>query len=82
MEKIKFEEYKQKIIDALNRKGNLGISEPVSLIEGFANQSLQAELSGSLTLGGPTIPMVMLLGSNTGRVYFFALRAILPEIKL
>lgn len=82
MDKIIFEEYKQRIIDALKQKGNLGIQEPVTLVDGFVNQPIQKEISGSLMIGGPAIPMIMLLGNNTGRVYFFALKAILLDIKI
>jgi hypothetical protein len=82
MEKIKFAEYKQRITDALTRKGNLGILEPVTLIDGFVNQPIQTELSGAFVVGGPAIPMIMLLGNNSGRIYFFALKAILPEVRL
>lgn len=82
MEPLKFEKYKEKIIEALKTKGNLGITEPVTLVDGFVNQPIQNELSGSFVLGGPAIPMVMLLGNNSGRIYHFALKAILPDIKL
>jgi hypothetical protein len=82
MEKLIFTEYKQKIIAAINAKGNLGIAEPVTLIDGFVNQPIQSELSGAFIVGGPAIPMIMLLGINSGRVYYFALKAILPEVKL
>ncbi len=82
MEPLKFEEYKQKIITALTIKGNLGITEPTTLIDGFVNQPIQNELSGAFVVGGPAIPMIMLLGNNSGRIYYFALKAILPDIKL
>jgi len=82
MEPIKFENYKARILDALRAKGNLGILEPVTLVDSFVNQPIQGELSGSLSIGGPAIPMIMLLGSNTGRIYYFALKAVLPDIKL
>lgn len=82
MEPIKFDDYKQKIIDALRAKGNLGISEPVTLVDGFVNQPIQSELSSSLNIGGPAIPMIMLLGNNSGRIYYFALKALMPSIKL
>lgn len=80
MEKINFTEYKQKILDALTSKGNLGITEPVTLIDGFINQPISNELSGNIVIGGPAIPMIMLIGNNTGRIYFFALKAVLPNI--
>lgn len=82
MESIKFEEHKEKIIEALRARGNLGISEPVTLVEGFVNQPIQNEISNSISIGGPSIPMVMLLGSNSGRIYYFALKVIMPSLKL
>jgi hypothetical protein len=82
MESIKFEEYKQKIIAALGAKDNLGITESVTLIDGFVNQPIQNELSGAFMVGGPAIPMIMLLGNNSGHIYYFALKAVLPDIKL
>jgi len=82
MEKITFSEYKQKIITAISAKGNLGIAEPTTLVDGFVNQPIQSEFTGAFIVGGPAIPMVMLLGTNSGRIYYFALKAILPDIKL
>ena len=82
MEKVKFEEYKQRIIDALKVKGDLGISEPVTLIDGFVNQPIETEISGAFIVGGPAIPMIILLGNNSGRIYFFALKAILSDIQI
>ncbi len=82
MEKVIFAEYKQRIITAINEKGNLGITEPVTLVDGFVNQPIQSELTGAFVVGGPAIPMFMLLGTTSGRIYYFALKAILPDIKL
>ena len=81
MNPIQFEGIKEQIVEALKKKGNLGITEPVTLIDGFFNHPFHKEISNSMVIGGPAIPMVMLLGNNTGRVYFFALRAILPNLK-
>lgn len=77
---VKFEEIKEKVIAELeNRPNGIGISEPVSLLDGFVNQPFGMALSNSIIIGGPTIPMIMLLGKNTGRIYFFALKAILKN---
>jgi len=79
---LKFLEYKEKITKALNDKGtSLGIQEPVNLIDGFINQPIYNELTGSFVIGGPTIPMIAVVG-NSGRIYFFALKALLPDIKM
>lgn len=83
MEPIKFSEYKQRIIDALNsRSSQLGITEPITLVDGFVNQPLQTEFTGGLVIGGPAIPMVAVVGNNSGRIYYFALKALLPDIKI
>lgn len=79
---LKFSEYKERITNALNSKGNsLGIQETVSLIDGFINQPIYSELTGAFVIGGPTIPMIAVVG-NSGRIYFFALKALLPDIKI
>jgi hypothetical protein len=81
-EPIKFSDYKQQIIDTLNAKeAQLGISEPITLIEGFINQPLQKEFTGGLVIGGPAIPMIAVVGNNSGRIYYFALKALIPDIK-
>ena len=81
---IKFEENKDKIKKAIGEKlknspvpGEAGFT----LIEGFFNQPFQKELTGSFMIGGPTLPMVALVGNTTGRVYYFALKALLPDLK-
>ena len=79
---LKFSEYKEQIVKALNDKGaSLGIQDPVNLIDGFINQPIYNELTGSFVIGGPTIPMVAVVG-NSGRIYFFALKALFPDIKI
>ena len=83
MEPIKFEDLKQQIIDALNdRQKQLNIHEPITLIDGFVNQPLQKEFTGGLVIGGPAIPMIAVVGSNSGRIYYFALKALLPDLKI
>jgi hypothetical protein len=69
---IKFEDYKESIINALK------------LIDTtkFFNHLIQQEMNGTLILGGPSIPMIALLGIETGRIYYFALKKLLPDIKI
>jgi hypothetical protein len=76
---IKFEDYKQRITDAI--QGRLRTAPIVgergfSLIEGFIMQPLSNEVSGNITIGGPTIPLVAIVGNTSGRVYYFALKAL------
>lgn len=83
MDPIKFSEIKQKIIDALNsRASELGIAEPITLIDGFINQPLQTEYTGGMIIGGPAVPMIAVVGNKSGRMYFFALKALLPDVSI
>jgi hypothetical protein len=75
---LKFEEIRQEILDELNKRNKcIGISEPVTLVDGFVNHPVNMELTSSLMLGGATIPMIMLLGTQSGIIYLFALKALL-----
>lgn len=76
-----FSEYKKSITDALKSR-ELGIDEEISLIDGFINQPVFKKLTGDVVIGGPTIPMIAVVGKTSGRIYFFALKAILSEVEI
>lgn len=76
---IKFEEYKQRITDAVQARlqaAPIAGENGFTLVEGFIMQPLTNEVSGSLVLGGPTIPLVAVVGNTSGRIYYFALKAL------
>lgn len=78
--KIIFEEKKQEIMDAITSKSQyLDITEPVTLIDGFLNQPIQKELPGPVVR---EVPVVRVVGNNSGRVYYFALKVLLPDLKI
>lgn len=78
MNKLKFADVKEDILAALeNLPEESGITEKVGLVDGFINNPLSRELTDSLIIGGPTVPMVLLVGEKTGRIYLFALKALL-----
>jgi len=80
---IEFESVKANIINAMEKLDfkKYGIDEPVSLIDGFITQPLNMQITNSLIIGGSVVPMVMLLGKESGRIYFFAVKALIdiPE---
>ena len=77
---LAFEDVKEEIEAALkDHAKKADIKEDLILIDGFVNEPLRAELTSALIIGGPRVPMVMLVGEETGRVYFFALKALLPD---
>jgi hypothetical protein len=80
MKKLIFEDVKEEILAALNNlPDEVGITETVGLVDGFITNPVSGELTNSLLIGGPCLPMVMLVGEKTGRIYFFALKTLLPN---
>jgi hypothetical protein len=84
--KIKFEDIKESILESIRNNPDItsNIREPggVTLVDGFINQPIQKDLTGGLILGGPSIPIICLVGNSTGRMYFFALKVLLPDINI
>lgn len=82
---VKFEDEKDNIQKEIEKKISTGvIKDPGGfiLIEGFINMPTQNEVGGAFVIGGPTIPTVAVVGKTTGLVYTFALKILLPNIKL
>lgn len=83
MSKIDFAKYEEAIKKAIESKNiHLEIKEPLALMDGFINLSLNKKLTGSIVIGGPSLPIIAAVGKNTGRVYLFALKALLPDVEL
>ena len=84
MAAIKFEDYKQRLTDAIQaklREAPILGENGFTLVEGFIMQPINKELSGAMILGGPTIPLVAVVGNTSGRMYYFAVKALLPDLK-
>lgn len=83
---IKFDDYKQRISDAIQAKLQAGLilgENGFTLVEGFIMQPLSKEVSGNIIIGGqPTIPLVAIVGNTSGRMYYFALKALIPDLKI
>jgi len=73
-----FSDYKEAIVKAINERDH-GIQEPIVLIEAFVNQDVQF-LNESQIISMKYIPTVLFIGENTGRMYFFALNHLLPNL--
>ena len=81
MNPINFNEYRERIIQALVDRGfsifnNTTNTGDFILIDQFVNQSISPQLSGNVVIGGPTLPMIMIVGARTGEIKFFALKAL------
>lgn len=82
-----FNSLKKQITEALNdrfsKQGALfsGETSGFTLVDGFVMQSIQDKLGG-IYIGGKSIPMVMVVGNSSGRIYYFALKALLPDVNI
>ena len=72
---VEFKNVKKDILESIKERTN--IHEAVHLMEGFVNYPLDSELTKKITIGGETVPMVMLLGQESGQIYLFALKALI-----
>jgi len=82
MKKLVFSEMRQEIVEALEKSikhEKARIDEQVGLIDGFVKDPVSNELTSDIVIGGPMVPMVMLVGQETGRVYLFALKSLLKR---
>jgi hypothetical protein len=77
---VNFCDVKDAIVAILEKKWqSFGISEEyVSIIDGFFNPTYSDILTDQIILGGPTVPMIMVVG-KTGRVYLFAYKALIQD---
>ena len=81
-----FNSLKSQITTALNLKFQkkeafMGETNGFTLIDGFVVQTIQEQASG-VVIGGKSVPMIMVVGNATGRVYYFALKALLPSLSI
>lgn len=86
MTQITFNAYKDRIAKAIDEKlkgSPLKKDEgELSLVNGFFMQPIQNEIAGKLIIGGPTVPTVAVVGAKTGRLYYFPLKVLLPDIEV
>jgi hypothetical protein len=87
MNQIKFENYKNDIEKGLKDHGFSIVTTDSPngeyfLIEKFINQPVLDELPAGFVVGGPALPMIILVSVQTGEIKFVALRHIIPHTSL
>jgi hypothetical protein len=75
---IYFKDVKDDILRVVDSRSHK-IPQSSVLLDGFFNTPYQKELIESFIIGGPTVPMIAFL-CTSGQLYFFALKAILPNL--
>jgi hypothetical protein len=85
MSQKKFEDYQKKLLEAFNKKNILCPQckkDNYALLPGFINQPIQKELMAGLVIGGQGIPLVAFICLECGRVDYYAVKILLPEIEI
>jgi hypothetical protein len=84
VEKIEFENIKLELISAIEKRLIVEnrVPDDFTLLESFFNHPIQNELSEQIILGAPTIPMIALIKKTSGQIYFYALKALLPNLPI
>jgi|FreactTroBogLake_1042271.scaffolds.fasta_scaffold14799_4 hypothetical protein len=78
---MKFKDIQDDLIKALKPLAK-DLNEEVNLIDGFISAEFLEELNDNPVLGGPTVPMVALISEKSGRLYFYSLRMLLPDLEI
>jgi hypothetical protein len=81
---VNFENEKPRLLEALeaNIKGTELEGKALSLIEGFLMPNVLMTITGETVLGGPNMPMVALMENKSGKLHFFALKALRPDLDI
>lgn len=74
---IKFCDIEDRIIEALSAQGVDWVK--YTLLEGFISPSCGTQLLEEITLGGPNIPMIVLV-EEKGKIELYALKSLLPDL--
>lgn len=82
-----FNDLRDDIVESLNKRMNDGIitiprTEKYTLVDGFFfNYNIPTFKYGTLPLGGSSaVVSIALVGENSGQIYHFALKTILPNL--
>lgn len=82
MQKINFNEIKEKIFNERSQGRLSSLPDSAMLVDGFFAQPVNMELTNATVIGGPFVPMIMFVDSISGQISLFALKAIFPDIEV
>ena len=80
---MKFKDYKKEIVEELkDRLNKIPLQEKATLIEWFFYPHICDKYTSVISLWWPTVPMVGVVWDESGRVYFYALKALLSNLEI
>ena len=79
---LQFSECEEEIINMINSNtGDSALNERVSLVNGFVNQRVIDDFNKEPEIFDPEMPMIAVVGEDSGRVYLYALKALLHKFE-
>ena len=81
---IKFSEIESELKEIIKNKYCILQSkrEGFAIVQGFFNTPIHQALEGNIIIGGPSVPMVAIVGQESGLIHFFALKVLMPELDI
>jgi hypothetical protein len=80
-----FEELKDEILKKLNeldKKGFFGKNKKLTVLDGFVYLVLQDAVGKGIRLDGRSLPVVVVYDNDTGQVWQFSLKQLVPRVEL
>jgi hypothetical protein len=80
-----FEDLKEEILAKLNefdKQGFFGKNKQLTVLDGFVYLTLQDKVGGGVQLGGRSLPVVVVYDNETGQVWQFSLKQLVPRVEL
>lgn len=82
----KYDELRPRIIKALKKLDDkykmFGDDQKLIVVNSFLRIPLQDSIGGIVSGGESNLPAVALVDKDTGQIYYFALKALLPDLEL
>ncbi len=77
---MKWEDIKGKVYERMcDRLEELGIKGKFTLIDGMFSHYYSSEFHTGMLVSGPNVPAVMIVENDTGKIHWFALKALLKK---
>ncbi len=77
-----FQKHKEKISEAIKANAkDAGLSGDFTLVEGLVFNDIQKDPKKLIIGGGQRIPLIAVVDNHTGRMHYFALKVLIPNIE-
>lgn len=81
-----FDSLKDEILAALDELDKTGFfggnDKKLTVMDGFVYLTLQDKVGGGVQLGGRSLPVVVVYDNDTGQVWQFSLKQLVPRVEL